>query len=264
MRVLISGCSTGIGRATAVELAERGHEVIATARRPASLAGLPAAAKLALDINDDGSVRDCLAAAGRVDVLVNNAGIDLSGPVERVPLDAARRLLETNVLGTARMIQAVAPAMRERGSGAIVNVSSIAGRVGAPLKGFYSASKFALEGLSEVLHFELGHFGVRVAIVELGYFATALAEKSTHYGLDEPPYDALERLWGGSEGTLTDGARPGPELAARGIADAVEGGDDKLRWRVGDDAELVLGARASLDDEAFEAAMRKTLGLEEW
>jgi NAD(P)-dependent dehydrogenase (short-subunit alcohol dehydrogenase family) len=264
MRVLVSGCSTGIGRATVVELAARGHAVLATARRPETLEGLAAAAKLCLDVDDDGSVRDCLAAAGRVDVLVNNAGIDVSGPVEKVPIEAARRLFETNVLGAARLIQAVLPQMRERRGGAIVNVSSIAGRVGAPLAGFYSASKFALEGLCEALHFELSHFGVRVALVELGYFGTAMGGKSPRYGLDEPPYDALERLWERSESTLTGGERPGPEIAARGIADAVEGAEDRLRWRVGDDAELVLDARASLDDAAFEAAMRRTLGLEEW
>jgi len=136
MRVLITGCSSGFGRGAAVELTERGHDVIATARRPDAIADLVVAEKLALDVTSDASVGECFAAAGRVDALVNNAGIGVTGPVERLPIDEGRRAFETNFFGPLRCIQAVLPQMRERGSGTIVNVSSLAGRVAPPLDGF--------------------------------------------------------------------------------------------------------------------------------
>ncbi len=166
MRVLITGCSTGFGREAAIELARRGHEVVATARRPETLADLDVALKLALDVDSDESASEAVAQAGEVDALVNNAGWSAHGPIEKVPLQEVRRMFETNFFGAARMIQAIAPKMRARQSGVIVNVSSMAGRVAAPLMGFYAASKFALEGLSEALHLELGHFGIRVVVLE--------------------------------------------------------------------------------------------------
>ncbi len=262
LRVLVTGCSSGIGRASVETLAARGHTVVATARDPSVLESLPAAKRLALDVRDDASVRAAVADAGRVDALVNNAAWSVSGPVEKVPIDAARTLFETNVFGPARLIQALAPAMRARRSGVIVNVSSLAGRVVPPLGGFYSASKFALEALSEALHFELSRFDVRVAIVEPGYVATPFRDKAGRYGVDEAPYDALERQWQGSDDKLVGGERPGPEAVAEAIADAVEGRETKLRWVVGADSELVLGARKAMDDAAFEEAMRKMLHLD--
>src|SRR5215470_14039128 len=125
-RVLITGCSSGIGRATAVELTKRGHDVIATARRPETLDDLDVAQRLALDVTSDASVAAAVAAAGEVDVLVNNAGIAIGGPIEKVPLDRAQALFDTNVWGALRMIQAIAPSMRARNGGAIVNVTSVA------------------------------------------------------------------------------------------------------------------------------------------
>jgi NADP-dependent 3-hydroxy acid dehydrogenase YdfG len=261
-RVLITGCSTGFGRATTIELTKRGHEVIATARRPETLDDLECAAKLALDVDDDTSVGAAVAAAGRVDVLVNNAGFGVAGPIEAVPLDDVRRMFDTNVLGAARMIQAVLPQMRERGDGVIVNVTSLAGRAAPPLGGFYAGTKHALEAISETLHYEVAHFGIRVAIVEPGYFATDFQGKEPRYGTDTPPYDELERQWETSMELLRGGAEaPGAEPVAQVIADAVEGTEAKLRWPVGADADLVVGARASMDDATFEATMRETLQL---
>jgi NAD(P)-dependent dehydrogenase (short-subunit alcohol dehydrogenase family) len=262
MRVLITGCSTGIGRGAAQALAARGHEVVATARRPETLRGLDVAARIALDVDEDASVRAAVAKAGALDALVNNAGRGENGPVERVPLAQARAMMETNFWGAVRMIQAVLPGMRERGRGVIVNVSSVSGRVGAPLGGFYTASKYALEGLSETLKLEVGHFGIRVALVEPGFFDTAFRGNAGNHGVEEPPYDELFRQWNGVDGKLLDGARPGPEAVAEAIADAVEGKDARLRIPVGKDAEMVLGARAKLDDAAFEAAMRQVLKLD--
>ena len=261
-RVLITGCSTGFGRASAVELTKRGHEVVATARKPESLDELDVAERLRLDVDDDTSVLDAVAAAGTIDALVNNAGIGVVGPVEKLPITEAKRLFDTNVFGTMRMIQAVAPAMRERGSGTIVNVTSLAGRVSAPLGGIYSASKSAVEAMSEALHYELNHFGVRVRIVEPGYFPTEFQGKEPRLGMDGPPYDELERQWTAAFEKLRFGDEPtGPEPVAAVIADAVESTDRKLRWPVGADADTVLGARTTMDDETFEDAMREVLGL---
>jgi NAD(P)-dependent dehydrogenase (short-subunit alcohol dehydrogenase family) len=264
MRALITGCSTGIGRAAAVELTKRGFDVIATARRPDTLEDLDVVEKIALDVNDDASVSACVNNAGEIDVLVNNAGIGIHGPIEKTPIDEFRSILETNVLGAIRMIKAVAPQMRERGSGVIVNVSSIAGRVSAPLGGLYSASKYAVEAISEALHYEIGHFGVRVAIVEPGGFDTSFGDNRRTFGIDEAPYDELDTIWEKAQGNLQGpvGSRPGPEVVAQTIADAVEGKQQKLRWLVGDDAKLVMDVRNSMSDEDFEATMRQTLELD--
>ena len=264
MRALVTGCSTGIGRATAVELTRRGFEVVATARRPETLDGLDVAEKLRLDVDDDDSVAEAAARTGDIDALVNNAGVGIHAPVEKAPLGEFRSVLETNVLGPLRMIQAFLPRMRERGSGVIVNVSSIAGLVSSPLGGLYSASKYALEAISEALHYEAAHFGVRVAIVEPGGFDTSFGANRRVFGVDEPPYDELDRIWEKAQANLQGpvGQRPGPEVVARTIADAVEGKERKLRWLVGDDAKLVMDVRRSMSDEEFEAAMRQTLQVD--
>lgn len=261
-RVLITGCSTGIGRATAVEMATRGHDVVATARRPETLDGLDVAARLELDVDDDASVAAAVAAAGDLDVLVNNAGWEVGGPIERAPLDRVKAMFETNVFGVARMVQAVAPGMRARGAGTIVNVSSMAGKVAAPLNGFYAASKFAVEALSESLHYELGHFGVRVVIIEPGNIETAFGDNVQRFGEDTAPYDDLRREWDTAAEVLAGGDEvPGPELVATAIADAVEADAPPLRIPVGADAEMVAAVRAASDDATFEATMRETLGL---
>ena len=261
-RVLITGCSTGFGRAAAVELTKRGHDVLATARRPEVLEDLDVADRLALDVTDDASVRAAMDAAGTVDALVNNAGFGVVGPVEKTPIDEGRRGMETNFFGAVRMIQAVLPQMRERESGTIVNVSSVAGRVAPPLDGFYAGSKFALEGMSEALHYEVQHFGIHVRLIEPGVFETGFQSNVSRHGIDDAPYDELDRQWQQVRGVLIGGGEaPGPEVVAAVIADAVESDERKLRWPVGDDANMVMAARASMDDEAFEDAMRSTLGL---
>lgn len=266
MRILITGCSTGIGRASAVELTKRGHAVVATARRPETIEELDVDTRLTLDVVDDESVRAAVAAAGDLDVLVNNAGYGIVGPVERLPLDEVRRMFETNVFGAWRMIQAVVPGMRARGSGVVVNVSSLAGRVSSPLNGGYSGSKYALEAMSEALHYEVGHFGIRVVLVEPGRFATRFGETELRLGLDAP-YDELDRQWNAAQAKLPTGGDegaepPGPEAVAVAIADAVEHDATPLRRPVGVDAEMVVATRASMDDATFEATMREVLGLD--
>jgi NAD(P)-dependent dehydrogenase (short-subunit alcohol dehydrogenase family) len=261
-RVLITGCSTGFGRAAAVELTKRGHEAIATARRPDTLDDLDVTQKLRLDVDDDASVAEVIAAIGQVDALVNNAGFGIQGAIECTPVDEFRRMFETNVLGAVRMIQAVLPQMRKRGSGTIVNVTSLAGLVTGPIGGAYSATKHALEAVSEALHYEVGHFGLRVALIEPGYFETEFQGKEPRFGLDDPPYDQLDREWSVAfEKLRGDDSPAGAEPVAQVIADAVEGTEDKLRWPVGADADMVLAARNSMDDATFEATMRQVLEL---
>ena len=261
-RALITGCSTGIGRATAVELTKRGYEVVATARRPEVLDDLDVKERLALDVTNDASIKAAVAAAGDIDVLVNNAGIGVGGPVENVPLDRAQAMFETNVWGPARMVQALAPGMRARNRGAIVNVTSLAGRAVGPLNGYYSASKWALEALSEAMYVELRHWGIKVIVIEPGFIATPMLEKDEAYGSDGPPYDELRRIWDGATATLTGGDPPGPELVATAIADALEEDKPVLRRPVGADAEMVVAARESMNYEDFYASMQELLGLD--
>ena len=262
-RVLITGCSTGFGRASAIELARRGHEVIATARRVETLSDLDVAERFALDVEDEASIDKVVGACVHLDALVNNAGVGLTGPVEAVPLPDVRALFDVNFFGAVRTMQAVVPRMRQAGGGVVVNVSSIAGRVSSPLGGFYSATKYALEAVSEAAHYELGHFGIRVVLIEPGAFATNFTTAEHGHGDDVPPYDELRREWDKASDVLAGGEPPpGPEAVAVAIADAIENPDTPLRVPVGADAEMIVAARASMDDATFEATMREMLGLE--
>jgi NAD(P)-dependent dehydrogenase (short-subunit alcohol dehydrogenase family) len=260
MRILITGAARAIGRATAEELIARGHDVVATARDPKLLADLDGARVHPLDVTDDASVATCLDAVGELDAVVNNAAIIGDGPLEDYPVDQFRRVLETNVVGALRMIQGVVPAWRVRGSGVIVNVSSVQGRVATPLAGPYATSKHALEGMSESLHYELKHFGIRIVIIEPGFIAPGMKHGDDHVGPAE--YRQLWDEWSGTDAVLNgpDG-RPGPDLVARAIADAIERPETPLRVPVGADAEMIFATRASLGDAEFEAAMRATIGL---
>jgi NAD(P)-dependent dehydrogenase (short-subunit alcohol dehydrogenase family) len=262
-RALVTGCSTGIGRATAIDLTSRGYEVIATARRPETIKDLEVAQTLALDVDSDESVAAAVAEAGPIDVLVNNAGFGVEGPIETVPLDEVRRMFETNVFGSARMIQAVVPGMRERGSGAIVNVTSTAGIAAPPLGGFYAATKFAMEAVSEALKLEVGHFGIRVFAIEPGVIETSFGANALDHRAEPGPYEELSTLWAKAMDTLGGGgAPPGPELVAAAIAAALESDGSKLRWPVGQDAEMIATARNGTDYDEFVAAMRAVLNLD--
>jgi NAD(P)-dependent dehydrogenase (short-subunit alcohol dehydrogenase family) len=256
----VTGAARAIGRATVEILAARGHDVVATARNPELLVGLPAVQFLELDVTDDASVHAAVAAAGELHAVVNNAGVPGSGPLETYPIATFRRVLEVNTLGPLRMAQAVALRWRERGNGVLVNVSSVQGRVGTPLEGPYAASKHALEALSESLYFELGHFGIRVVVIEPGYIAPGMKHGDEH---PVPAvYADLHAQWSGTAATLTGPqGRPGPELVGTAVADAIEDPATPLRVEVGDDATMVLQLRRTLSDAEFEATMREALGL---
>jgi NAD(P)-dependent dehydrogenase (short-subunit alcohol dehydrogenase family) len=260
MRILITGAGRAIGQATAIECAKRGFEVVATARDASLLEDLDVAQTLALDVTDAESVRAALDAAGELDGVVNNAALQGRGPLEDFPLDRFHTTMDTNAYGPMRMAQALAPAWRERGSGIFVNVSSVQGRVATPLEGAYAASKYALEAISETLHYELSHFGIRVVIIQPGYIAPGMKRGTNHDG--HADYAPLWEQWDGTDTKVTGpGGRPGPEIVATAIADAIEDPAPPLRIPVGADAEMILATRQSLDDAEFEATMRKALGF---
>lgn len=194
---LVTGASTGIGRAIAARLAGGGYRVFGTSRDPGKAAPLPGVTLVPLDVTSEASVEQCvatlLAQAGRIDLLVNNAGIAVVGAIEEVPLAEARRQFETNYFGVVRMIQAVLPAMRRQGAGHILNVGSVAGVVPIPFAGQYSATKYALEGLTEVLRSEVRPFGIRVALVAPGFYRSELVSAAA----------TPERLMGAYEGART-------------------------------------------------------------
>ena len=251
-RVLITGCSSGIGRALAQTLSERGLHVIATARNPAALEPLDAAQKLALDVTSKDSVAAAVATAGDIDVLVNNAGIGLWGPLEGASLDQVHRLFDTNVYGPLRMLRAVLPRMRQRRSGTIIQISSVAGRVSGPLVGIYAASKQALEACSEALRIELAPFNIGVAIVEIGAVESAFPKNRESAGLsgyDEVTERFTRRLMAARTAPATS------DEVARAIADIVQAETVKLRYMATADAERLIAERHAQSDEQWERAL---------
>ncbi len=261
-KIVITGASRGIGFATALELARAGHEVVATMRNPAAspeLAEQAAKDKLSvtivtMDVDSDESVAAAFAtilAAGPVDVLVNNAGVERLGAVEETPLADFRACMETNYFGVIRCIQAVAKSMRERGSGVIVNIASVAGKISISPMAAYSATKYALEALSECLAQEMRPFGVRVAIVEPGIIDTRMAQ-NIGGKVESKVYPQGPRIAAMFAATLAAGAGQ-PELVGQKVREIVESGTTQLRHPVGPDAAPFLGWRVSLNDEAWVA-----------
>ena len=260
MRILITGSARAIGAATADELTRAGHEVVATARDVSLLDRLDVAMRLPLDVTDEASISNALEAAGELDAIVNNAAVSGKGPMEDFPIEHLRDMFETNTLGPLRIVQQVLPQWRSRGSGVVVNVSSVQGRVATPLEGPYSGTKHALEAISESMHYELGHFGIRMVIVQPGYIAPGMKQADNVAGSDD--YRGLWDQWEGTDKKVTGpNGRPGPELVASAIRRAIEDPATPLRVPVGEDAITVLAARAQLDDSAFESAMRRILGM---
>lgn len=260
---LVTGTSTGIGLATAITLARAGHTVWAGMRnldRGGALQETVAKERLPvtvveLDVDSDASVEavfsKLLADQGRIDVLVNNAGIGGGGPVELIPLSLFRQIMETNYFGSLRCIKAVLPAMRQRGSGCIVNVTSIAGRFGSALQSAYAGSKWALEGLSEALAQELKPFGVRVAIVEPGVIATPMTMRERPKPPPNPYSSQIERLTTFFTESLK--AQTSPFVVAETIRDIVDGKVTGLRNPSGPDAKPFLEARRAMSDEEWVA-----------
>jgi len=258
---LITGTSTGIGLATALNLGRAGHTVYATMRNPSrapELAERATQEKLpikisAMDVDSDSSVKTAIAEiyqdAGYIDVLVNNAGIERSGSVEELPLPEFRAVMETNYFGSLRCIQAVVPQMRQRRSGCIINVTSVAGRIAVSPLAPYAASKFALEALSEALAQEMKTFNVRVAIVEPGIVETAMATRIGESNEANSPYSQKERFAKLFRAVLKNPVPP--SLVAEKIAEIVASESWQLRYPVGPDALPFLGWRNSMTDEEW-------------
>lgn len=243
--VLITGASKGIGHATASEFARRRYRVIATARDPRSLADLPVAQRLALDVTDQDSVNAAVAAAGPVDVLVSNAGVLFHAAFEATPLSAMRQLFEQNFVGAVRVAQAVLPQMRERGAGRMLFVSSVAGRIALPAGTAYSASKWALEAAAETLSIETAPFGITVGVLEPGPVDSGALDDVTRYVLegDTDPYADL------LDNRTEDMTADSPEFVASAIADAAERADLPLRIPVGASAGAMLADRRRAPDD---------------
>ena len=264
MVAVVTGSNSWIGRSTAVDLAKKGWTVFGTMRsldKGEKLAAMAAEAgvdvtPIVCDVTDTDSVNQATAqimeAAGRIDVLVNNAGIGGNGVAEETPVERYAEVMDVNVYGIVRFVQAVAPHMRERGSGAIVNISSIAGRMAAVAQSPYVASKWAVEGLSEGLAQELAPFGVRVVVVEPGIVRTAIMAKNTDAPSETGAYSAAYRrmfdFYG--KGLQTPGL---PAEVADVIHEAVTTESYKLRWTCGWGGPELSGNRPKISDEDWVA-----------
>ena len=274
--VLITGCSSGIGRATALRLVRSGWRVYATARRPEAIAELRDAGcrTLALDVTSEPSMSTAVEvverAEGAVGVLINNAGYSQSGAIETVSIDAARRQFETNVFGLVRLTQLVLPKMRAQRWGKIVNVGSMGGRLTFPGGGYYHATKHALEAISDALRFELRGFGIDVILLEPGLITTEFGEVAAA-SMSENSFPATSAgedpyaQFNATVGAVTKGAYDGPmrrlgagpERVARAIEKALTRRRPPARITITPSAKLTIGTRRVLSDRAWDAAMRR-------
>jgi NAD(P)-dependent dehydrogenase (short-subunit alcohol dehydrogenase family) len=261
--VLVTGASSGIGRATAELLAARGYRVFGAVRAVATTRPLAAVELVPLDVRDEASVKACIdevrSGAGRIDVLINNAGVNLVGAVEETSIAQAQALFDTNVFGVLRMIQAVLPDMRRQGAGQIINVSSILGFIPAPFMGVYASTKHAVEGLSESLDHEVRAFGIRVVLVEPHYIRTNL---DTSAAQAEGRIDAYapQRQRTAAAITRDTNAAPEPTLVANEVLRSIEG-PYRMRRPVGR-AVLLSWLRRLLPAGLFEPSLRKSFALD--
>ena len=271
--VLITGASSGIGRAAALYLAERGYRVAATSRSLDRLDGLRREAEhvghihcVELDVDSDRSVSGAAAsvieAHGRIDVLVNNAGYGLWGPVQSFSMEELRAQLETNFFGAFRMIKAVLPSMTAAGGGDIINVSSVEGRIVTPFSGGYAASKFALEGLSEAMRYELWPQGIRVAVVEPGLFATGFHDSLVEAaGAESPdlPYGPLIARYREQRGKYDRFAKD-PVRVARVIHKIIRSRRPRFRYPVGAEAAIGIPASQLMPERLYQAILGRAMG----
>ncbi|SEN27646.1 NADP-dependent 3-hydroxy acid dehydrogenase YdfG [Roseovarius tolerans] len=256
--ILITGASSGIGRATALRFHAEGWNVIATMRDPSSsdLAGLDNVLVARLDVTDLASITAAVSAGidhfGAIDVLLNNAGYGAYGPLEAFSTDRIRRQFDTNVIGLLEVTKAVLPHMRARRSGTVVNISSIGGQITFPLGTLYHGTKFAVEGLSEALHYELEPLGIRVRIVQPGMIKTDFGGRSFDFAMDDsladyaPSAEAMGRLFGKLASNPSS-----PEVVADAIWQAAHAPGNQLRFRAGPDAADLLDRRKQQDDASF-------------
>ncbi len=260
--VLVTGASSGIGRATALLFAERGARVFGTSRRERPDEG--GVRMLRLDVRSDESVRECvdevLAQADGIDILINNAGVMLEGFAEETAPDEARAVFETNFFGAVRLVDAVLPGMRERRRGRIVNVGSLAAWIGEPGEGFYAASKAALARYTESLRHEVWHLGIKVCLVEPGVFATDVLDTATAAGAAIADYDGPRES---ARATLHGALRRGedPRKAAQVVWKAATARAPRGRYGAGGQSFVVPRLRTLAPQRLVDIALRRAYGL---
>jgi short-subunit dehydrogenase len=271
--ILVTGCSSGIGAATAALLLKAGHPVYATARRPKTLDALAAAGArtLALDVTSEESmsaaVKEVEDRHGQVAALVNNAGYGEYGTIEETDLDRVRAMFETNVFGLARLTQLVLPGMRAAGAGRIVNIGSMGGRFTFPVGGYYHATKYAVEAISDALRNEVRRFGVDVVLVEPGLIRTDFEEgihgsdASSLAKRQDSPYAAmLASNAANSAGAYSSRLAAEPEAVARVVLRAVESRRPRSRYVVTPAARALIALRAVGGDRLWDAVVRRQFG----
>jgi NAD(P)-dependent dehydrogenase (short-subunit alcohol dehydrogenase family) len=270
---LVTGSSSGIGFETSLMLARAGFNTYASMRNLEKSKNITEIAKkeklplqvVQLDVNNDGSVKDAIVKIiktdQRIDVLINNAGYGLFGSVEDTSIEEIKAQFETNFFGVVRVTQQVLPLMRRQNSGTIVNVSSVGGRIGLPALSAYHSTKFALEGLSESIAFELEPFGIRVIIIEPGVIRTNIlnSSSSAKKALDpKSPYFSLsQNLNDNFKSMMESESSSSPEEVAKVILQAVTSENPRLRYSVGDDAANLIHARENMPDKEFRKMIMK-------
>jgi NAD(P)-dependent dehydrogenase (short-subunit alcohol dehydrogenase family) len=262
--VLITGTSSGVGESTARLLSARGYKVFGTSRRPAAADAKATVEMLPLDVRSDDSVRACIDAivdrAGRLDILINNAGYELAGALEELSSEEARAQFETNFFGVVRTVDAVLPLMRRQKRGHIINVSSLSGLSAIPFLGIYSASKFALEGYTEALRHEVKPFKIHVSLTEAGFLKTPMMHHRQLAAKQLAAYDpwrqrALDAIRGHEE------RGPGPEAVAETLLAIVSSKTPRLRYLIGGQAKTVAGLRRLLPAGMYESGVRRTFAI---
>ena len=268
--VLITGSSSGIGRETAKYFHEQGWNVVATMRTPdkeTELNQLDNVLVTRLDVQDEASIETAIGEGidrfGKIDVLLNNAGYGLGGPLEAMSMDQIRRQFDVNVFGLIATMKAALPHFRENRDGVIINVSSVGGRMSFPFFTLYHGTKFAVEGISEALSYELETIGVKMKIVEPGAIKTDFAGRSMELVNDDSivEYQGLMQAFAAAmEGDLMANASE-PRLVAEVIFKAATDGTDQLRYLAGADAEQYMANRNSQDDATFLGGIKQVFGL---
>lgn len=267
--VLITGTSSGLGRATAKHFHAKGWNVIATMRTPereTEFGQFDRMLVARLDVQDAGSIRSAVDAGiarfGSIDALVNNAGYGAFGPLEAIPAEKIRRQFDVNVLGLLATTQAVLPHFRANRAGTIVNVSSMGGRLAFPLGSLYHGTKFAVEGLSESLQYELAPLGVHVKVVEPGGILTDFGGRSLDFNND-PALDAYQPLvqsvMSAFGPMMANGSQP--EQIAEVVYAAATDTGGQFRFEAGEDAVRILAARRAADDAAFFGGMKAQFAI---
>ena len=268
---LVTGASSGIGEDTARRLQALGYTVYGAARRTDRLRALAADGirPLPMDVTDDASmtagVNRILEETGRIDVLVNNAGYGSYGAIEDVPIDEARRQFEVNVFGLGRLTQLVTPHMRAQGSGTIINISSMGGKLTTPLGGWYHATKYAVEALSDALRMELCPFGIDVVVVEPGGIRTewaSIAADHLEATAEGSAYaDQIRAVANSMRGEANQRRNSPPEVIARTVGKIVTARHPRTRYAVGFMARPLIAARRVLPDRAFDRLISAALGV---